>query len=112
MHHFIRPVRPGDHAVIFTSQRTPEGGDSYGAMGARMLELARSQSGYVGVETVRGGDGFGITVSYWESEESIRHWKANAEHQEAQRRGREEWYADFALRICRVERAYGGGSRQ
>jgi heme-degrading monooxygenase HmoA len=49
----------------------------------------------------------GITVSYWESEDAIRQWKRNAEHLEAQRRGRAEWYESFVVRVCRVERAYG-----
>jgi heme-degrading monooxygenase HmoA len=56
---------------------------------------------------VRAADGAGITVSYWESEAAIRDWKAQAEHREARRLGRERWYAGFELRICRVERAYG-----
>jgi len=40
--------------------------------------------GYLGVESVRGDDGFGITVSYWSTEEAIRNcsktpntWKLN-----------------------------------
>lgn len=74
------------------------------------MELARIQPGFIGVESVRDGSGFGITVSYWESEEAIRARKMNAEHQDAQKRGREEWYAKFDLRICRVDRAYSGGA--
>lgn len=104
MKHFQREVRPGDLAVIFTSQRISVDGDAYDTMGEQMLTLARSQDGYVGVETVRGGDGFGITVSYWESEKAIQNWKSNAEHQIAQKRGRATWYSEFDLRVCRVER--------
>lgn len=91
-------------AVIFTSQRT--GGDQgYAAMAERMVELARQQPGFLGVESVRDAEGFGITVSYWRDEASIAAWKAQAEHAVAQRLGRERWYGAFALRVCRVERA-------
>jgi heme-degrading monooxygenase HmoA len=93
------------YAVIFSSQRTA-GGGGYGVMGDRMVELAALQPGYLGVESVRGADGFGITVSYWESESAIRDWKAQAEHVEAQRLGREIWYEHFELRVAKVERAY------
>lgn len=103
----MRPVQPGDFAVIFSAQRTTDDSEGYKLMGDRMMELAQTQPGFVGVETIRGADGFGITVSYWESEEAIRHWKSDAEHQVAQKRGREEWYSSFDLRICRVDRAYG-----
>lgn len=93
------------YAVIFSSQRT-EGDNGYGVMGDRMVELAAQQPGYLGVESVRGADGFGITVSYWESEVAIRDWKANAEHLDAQAQGHSRWYEHFELRVARVERAY------
>lgn len=72
----------------------------------RMLELASRQPGYLGVESVRGADGFGITVSYWDSEAAIRAWSRHAEHRDAQARGRRDWYAGFSARIARVEREY------
>ncbi|MGA8514899.1 MAG: antibiotic biosynthesis monooxygenase [Burkholderiaceae bacterium] len=93
------------YAVIFSNQRT-EGDQGYGAMADRMVELAAQQTGYLGVESVRGADGFGITVSYWDSEQAIVAWKANAEHRQAQSRGWSTWYSHFELRISKVERAY------
>ncbi|HEX9009898.1 MAG TPA: antibiotic biosynthesis monooxygenase [Holophagaceae bacterium] len=95
---------PPYYAVIFTSQRT-EGDQGYAAMAERMVELARQQPGFLGVESARDPEGFGITVSYWRDEASIAAWKAHAEHAVAQRLGRERWYGAFALRVCRVERA-------
>lgn len=70
-----------------------------------MLELAAQQEGFLGAESAR--EQLGITVSYWTSLEAIRAWKRDAEHREAQRLGRERWYADFRIRITRVEREYG-----
>ncbi len=75
-------------------------------MADRMLELATQQPGYLGAESARDPAGFGITVSYWLSMESISDWKANAEHKIAQESGRRDWYAHYELRIARVERAY------
>lgn len=92
------------YAVIFTSTRT-EGDNGYGAMADRMVELAAEQQGFLGIESAR--EEIGITVSYWDSLDAIRKWKQNAEHLEAQRLGRESWYADFKLRIAKVERDYG-----
>jgi len=98
-----RTPEPPYFAVIFTSERT--GADAgYGAMAERMVALAQSQSGFLGVESVRDAEGFGITVSYWRDEAAIAAWKAHAEHAVAQRLGREGWYDAFHLRICRVER--------
>jgi heme-degrading monooxygenase HmoA len=58
--------------------------------------------GFLGAESAR--DGVGITVSYWENLEAIRAWRDHPEHREAMLRGRQEWYAAFTTRICRVER--------
>ncbi len=94
-------------AVIFTNQRTnPQGGDGYEEELARMRELAERQPGYLGVEGARSPDGFGITVSYWDSDESARAWKRVAEHRVAQQMGRANWYEWYHLRVATVHREY------
>ena len=92
------------YAVIFTSLRT-EGDNGYSAMADEMDELAKQQPGYLGIESAR--DGLGITVSYWRSLEDIKNWKANERHLFAQKTGRENWYAHYKVRVCKVERDYG-----
>ena len=98
---------PPYFAVIFSSQRTAVD-EGYGPMADRMVELASGQPGFLGVESARGADGFGITVSYWASLEAIAGWKAHAEHRVAQAAGRAKWYGHFELRIARVERTGSG----
>jgi heme-degrading monooxygenase HmoA len=90
-------------AVIFTSVRTA-GDDEYAATAEQMATLAARQPGYLGVESAR--DGLGITVSYWRDAAAAAAWKQVAEHLVAQRRGRDEWYADYRVRIATVERDY------
>ena len=102
-----RTPAPPYYAVIFSSTRTALD-EGYGAMADRMLELARQQAGFLDMESVRDADGFGITVSYWSSLESIATWKAHGEHRIAQETGRRKWYRHFETRIARVERAYSG----
>lgn len=97
---------PPYYAVIFTSKRT-SGDRGYGGMAERMLEQARARPGFLGVESARGADGVGITVSYWSDLESIRSWKADDEHQKAQEAGKLSWYEHYEVRIAKVERAYG-----
>ena len=95
---------PPYYAVIFTSLQGDDL-EGYALTASRMLELAAEQPGYLGVESAR--EGLGITVSYWKDLESIKRWKAHAEHREAQRAGRERWYSNYKTRIARVERDYG-----
>lgn len=91
-------------AVIFTSLRT-EGDNGYAATAAEMERLAREQPGFLGIESARSG--LGVTVSYWRTDDDARAWKRVAEHVEAQRRGRGEWYSAYEVRIATVTRAYG-----
>ncbi len=95
---------PPYYAVIFTSVRTPDN-EGYAQTADRMVELATGQPGFLGVESAR--NEVGITVSYWESLDAIKQWKAHAEHLMAQQQGRAKWYTAYKTRICRVERDYG-----
>lgn len=104
MSHIANTPEPPYYAVIFTSHRT-EGDNGYGKVADRMLELASEQTGFLGVESAR--EDVGITVSYWSDIESIKNWKANAEHKEAQKIGHKSWYSTFKVRISKVERDYG-----
>jgi heme-degrading monooxygenase HmoA len=108
---FAKTPAPPYYAVIFTSQRPPAD-DGYGDMAARMVDLAAQQPGFLGIESVRDAEGFGVTVSYWSSEGAISAWKRNAEHRIAQEKGKATWYADYELRIAKVERDYGKAGRR
>jgi heme-degrading monooxygenase HmoA len=99
-------VGAGAVAVIFTSARTP-GDEGYAQTAEEMVALAAAQPGFLGVESARGEDGVGITVSYWRDEPSIRRWREQADHLAAQRAGRGRWYRAYKVRVCRVEREYG-----
>lgn len=104
---FARTPRPPYYAAIFTSQRKDNDHEGYRQAATRMLELAADVPGYLGTESLREADGFGVTISYWESEQAILAWKTQAEHAEIRERGRWLWYDHFEVRIARVERAYG-----
>lgn len=91
------------YAVIFTSTRT-EVEEGYAEMAIRMVELAKQQPGFIGLESARSE--IGITVSYWESLDAIKAWKENTEHLLAQEKGKTTWYKNYKVRIAKVEREY------
>lgn len=101
-----RTPAPPYFAVIFTSKRT-DGDRGYGAMAEKMVDLGSRYPGFLGIESARGPDGVGITVSYWRDEASILSWKRDTEHQKAQHGGRSTWYSAYEVRVAKVERAYG-----
>ena len=105
---FARTPAPPYYAVIFTSRRTEWDPQGYAEAAQRMVELAAKQPGFLGVESARGADGLGITVSYWRDEDSIAAWKRQTDHAAIRIRGRKLWYEHFEVRIAKVERAYAG----
>ena len=111
----IRTPSPPYYAVIFSSRRTA-GDRVYAEMSARMVEPGSRYDGFLGIESARGADGFGITVSYWRDEAALLAWKQDESHRHAQRAGRDTWYEEYQVRVARVERAYGssdsGGAKE
>lgn len=102
-----RTPEPPYYAVIFTSKRAADDGRAYAAMAQRMVDLGSRYDGFLGIESARGDDGVGITVSYWRDEATILAWKRDTEHEKAQRGGRETWYESYEVRVAKVERSYG-----
>lgn len=103
MSNFSNTPQPPYYAVIFTSLKIEED-KGYEKMAQRMIELANQQDGFLGAESAR--EEIGITVSYWKDEESIKKWKANTEHMNAQKIGQELWYKRYKIRVAKVERDY------
>ena len=100
---FAKTPKPPYYAVIFTSIKIDED-KGYAKMSEKMLDLLKVQKGFLGFESAR--EELGITVSYWKDEESIQKWKANIEHQEAQKLGKKVWYRSYKIRVAKVERDY------
>lgn len=105
---FATGLTPPYYAVIFTNQHSGNDDESYGKTAERMVELAKTMPGFLGVESTRDETGLGITVSYWKDEASIANWKANGEHQNARAQGNKVWYEHYELRVAKIERAYDG----
>lgn len=90
-------------AVIFSSSLAVDDPE-YGEAAHRMIELASTMPGFIGIESARDAS-LGITVSYWKDEDAVQTWREHPDHLEVQARGRREWYAHYDIRVARVTRA-------
>lgn len=99
----VETLKPPYYAVIFTTI-VEDNLEGYFKTAERIEELAKQQKGFLGIDSVR--NEIGITISYWQTEDDIISWKNNIEHTEARNMGREKWYKQYQLRICKVEREY------
>jgi heme-degrading monooxygenase HmoA len=96
----------GSVAVIFVSQREEHDGAGYAAAADTMLEAAARQPGYLGMQSVRGADGMGITISYWASEADAKAWKRDPAHSRIREQGRGSWYSWYETIVTHVGRSY------
>jgi heme-degrading monooxygenase HmoA len=96
----------GSTAVIFIAQRTSNDDAGYASAAAAMNALAAKQPGYLGIDSTRGSDGIGITVSYWAHDAHAKAWRDHSEHALIRDAGRDRWYSHYSLHVAQVTRSY------
>ena len=96
----------GTIAVIFVAQRTGADDAGYAEAAQAMDKLARDQTGYVAIDSVRDTDGLGITVSYWADEAAAKAWRDHPKHTAIRDAGRDHWYSDYSLHVAAITRSY------
>lgn len=104
---FAATPPPPYYVVIFSSLRR-EADDGYAETAQQLFDEVKKVEGFLGVETARAANGFGITTAYFADEAAIARWREDARHKLAQEHGKSRWYAHYSVRVARVERAYGG----
>ena len=92
--------------TIFRSRLRPENEIEYHEWGTRMEAIARSMPGFVSFKTFYARDGERVSIVEFEDAESHEAWRAHPDHIEAQRLGREKFYAEFKIQVCENPRSY------
>ena len=90
--------------TIFRNRLKPENIDEYYAWAGRMGALAKTMPGYVSHKTFTAEDGERVTIVEFADEASQRRWATQADHLEAKKKGRSDFYTEYKIQICRVER--------
>jgi len=97
---------PPYFAVVFTSRRTELDKELYDQVSDELDEHGKSAPGFLGIQSRRNTEGYGVTVSYWRDMASIQAWRQDAEHRAAKANGRSRWYDQYRIEIARVETAH------
>ncbi|MBY6003146.1 antibiotic biosynthesis monooxygenase [Salipiger bermudensis] len=96
-------------AIIF--EVTPAEGkrDAYLDIAAAMRPLVEEVEGFISVERFESltNPGKLLSISFFEDEAAVQRWRQLTAHRGAQRKGREEIFAGYRLRVCHVLRDYG-----
>ncbi len=96
------------YAVIFEVRPQPGREQDYLATAQQLRAELEKIDGFISVERFASlyDRGKILSLSFWRDEAAVRRWREHAGHREAQRRGREEIFAHYRIRVASVVRDY------
>ncbi len=96
-------------AIIFEVTPKPGKKEAYLEVAARMRDLLEDMEGFISVERFQSltNPEKLLSLSFWQDEEAVLRWRRLSAHRAAQRQGREDFFADYRLRVAGVLRDYG-----
>ena len=100
-------------AVIFEVWTKPDRQQDYLTIAATLRPELEAIDGFLSIERFSSlsEEGKLLSLSFWRDEDSVRRWRENLDHREAQRAGRESIFRDYRLRVVSVLRDYGMNDR-
>ena len=91
--------------VVFRFHVNPQANlEELGVLIQKMGALVSEMPGFLAVKDFSAQDGEVVVIAEFDSLESIDAWKAHPEHVIAQRRGREQFFADYRIQVCNLIR--------
>jgi len=90
--------------TVFRSRLRPEGEKEYYEWAPRMSALAKTMPGYISHKVFVSEDGERLTLVEFADDAAQENWRMNEVHVGAQKKGRKDFYTEYKLQICKVER--------
>ena len=96
-------------AVIFEVIPNPSRKQEYLDIAAKLFPLLVEIDGFLSIERFESltEKGKMLSLSFWRDEQSVRQWRRLEMHRAAQKKGRNEIFENYRLRIAEVSRDYG-----
>ena len=101
------------YAVIFEVKPHTGREQEYLAIAQSLRSELEKIDGFISVERFASlyNEGKLLSLSFWRDEAAVERWRNHMQHRAAQRRGREEIFADYRIRVANVVRDYGMAAR-
>jgi heme-degrading monooxygenase HmoA len=92
--------------TIFRNHLRPEHQNEYAEWAARIHDIAVRMPGFISIKTFTADDGERVSIVEFESEETMRAWREQPDHRQAQELGRKLFYSEYRIQVCRPIRDY------
>jgi heme-degrading monooxygenase HmoA len=80
--------------------------EEYKTTAERMLKIVSAMPGFISFREYKSHDGELLGITEWASAEALAEWRENPEHRNAQERGRQAFYDEFEINVCKPLHAY------
>ncbi|MFH6955128.1 antibiotic biosynthesis monooxygenase family protein [Pseudoalteromonas sp. XMcav1-K] len=100
-------------AVIFEVTPKANGKARYFEMAQELKSSLNQIDGFISVErfqSLSNPDTF-LSLSFWQNEAAVTQWKAHFKHQTAQKKGKEELFSHFRIKVGNIVRDYGSDNQ-
>lgn len=100
--------------VIFEVSPAPGRRQDYLDLAAKLRPELERIDGFVSIERFASltDDNKILSLSCWRDEDAVRRWRTQADHRQAQAKGRAGIFAGYRLRVASVVRDYGMTDRE
>ena len=96
------------YAVIFRSKRQDSNHELYYQHDEKLEEKIKSLPGYISHFGIRHPETrAGVTVAYFDSLDAIDNWRKDAEHMDAKKLAKSDFYENYSVEITEVIDQYG-----
>ena len=92
--------------TVFRSRLRDDVPDRYAAIAGHLEAKAATMPGYVEFKEFVAADGERLALVTFASAEHEAAWRADAEHHAAQQEGRDDFYDEYDVAVCEVQRRH------
>ena len=101
-------------AVIFEVEPEIGSAQEYFDLAAELQPELEKIDGFISVErfTSMNNEGKYLSVSFWRDENALNQWREHLGHRNAQKKGLNEIFRNYRIRVAEVIRDYGKDDRK
>jgi len=92
--------------MIFRNRLKPEHQAEYYSYAKEVRELAATMPGFIGQKSFVAEDGERVSIVEFSSKDTLQAWRDHAGHRVAQELGRSQFYSEYRVQVCSLDRDY------
>ena len=96
------------YAVIFEVIPKKVGKEEYLNIASKLRKFLEGQEGFISIERFQSliDENKILSLSFWKSESAIEKWRNLDQHRLGQKKGKEELFKSYRIRVAKVTRDY------